>query len=184
MDRIFADFLAAQLDEGRALAAECDRLLLLPLPGPETAPSRYIARFTCRGLVRDPETREIREHDRFEVGILFPPDYLRTVRPYQIVTLLSPPHTWHPNACFPGICLGRMHPGTGIVELLYQAYEVLTYQRMTTVERDSLNPEACAWARRNRFRFPTDPRPLKRRPVARFEPVGADAPDPEEGGAA
>jgi hypothetical protein len=26
-----------------------------------------------------------------------------------------------------------------------------------------LNPDACRWARNNQHRFPTDPRPLKRR---------------------
>ncbi|MBN2491657.1 MAG: hypothetical protein JXQ29_12480 [Planctomycetes bacterium] len=179
-DAIFLDFLKAQLVAGLALAAESDLLMLLPLRGSGPFPDRYLARFTCRGLVCDPETRAVAEHDRFEVGIHFPPDYLRAVRPYQIVTLLAPPHAWHPNLRFPGMCLGRMHPGTGIVELVYQAYEVITYQKMTTLEHDALNPEACAWARRNTARFPIDRRPLKRKPVAQFESLAAD-PTPEGG---
>jgi hypothetical protein len=31
-------------------------------------------------------------------------------------------------------------------------------------EDDALNPDACAWTRRNAHRLPIDDRPLKRRP--------------------
>ena len=63
----------------------------------------------------------------------------------------------------PFICPGRIVPGMSLVDLLYQVYEILTYQKLTT--HDALNREAAAWARANQGRFPTDRRPLKRRPA-------------------
>jgi hypothetical protein len=49
------------------------------------------------------------------------------------------------------------------VELLFRTYDLLTWRNFTPREDDSFDRAACAWARRNLDRFPTDPRPLKRR---------------------
>ena len=160
--KIFDSFLKCQFEEGMALAQESDLLDLAP--SPEDPPDRYMVRFTCRGLVQA-EGGEVVEADYFMVGIRFPPDYLRRVEPFEVLTWLGPANVFHPNISdqAPIICVGRLSPGTGLVDLLYQVFEIVTYQRVTMREDDALNPVACAWARRNQDRFPIDHRPLKRR---------------------
>jgi hypothetical protein len=161
MDRIFESFLVRQHEEVMALASESDLLDLLPWGKPA---DRYIARFTCRGLVRH-APHSIVEFDRFEVGIRFGLDYLRLADPFRVLTWLGPREIWHPNiaATSPVICVGRLAPGTGLVDILYQVFEIITWNKVTMREDDALNREACQWARRNQHRFPVDRRPLKRR---------------------
>ncbi len=48
-DPIFRSFLLSSHDEAMALAASSDLLELEPLAG--SPPTRFIAHFTCRGLV-------------------------------------------------------------------------------------------------------------------------------------
>ena len=55
----------------------------------------------------------------------------------------------------------------GLIDILYQVHGILTYQNANMA--DFVNPEAAAWARENRSRFPIDSRPLKRREF-RLEP--------------
>jgi len=161
-DHVYHSFLEVQRQEGTALAAESDLLDLVPLPNPgRCIPVKYIARFHCKGLVQDPVTRRIEDHHGFDVGIWFPPNYLRHVDPLRIATLLEPRKAWHPNIYWPFICLGRLTPGTTLVDLVYQAFEVITYKKFTSREDDALNATACAWARRHMDRFPVDTRPLK-----------------------
>jgi hypothetical protein len=163
-DRIFNGFLARQFMEGTGLAAESDILALHAEPA--RPPQRYFARYRCRGLVKlDDGT--IREADAFAVGIYFPPDYLRAAHPLRVLTFLSPRNIFHPNISdrAPVICIGRLTPGTGLVDLCYQIYEIVTYQKFTLRENDALNHAACAWARHNQHRFPIDARPLKRRAI-------------------
>jgi hypothetical protein len=164
-DRIFEGFLQYQFEQGTKLASESDLLELIP--GPGQPPNRYLARFHCRGLVRL-ENGEISEADRFEVGISFLRDYLRRCDPFQVLTWLGPPNVFHPNIAERGaaICVGRLAPGTGIVDLLYQVFEIITYNKVTMREDDALHRAACAWARRNQHRFPIDRRPLKKRAAA------------------
>jgi hypothetical protein len=178
-DRIFETFLARQQDEGLALAAESDLVSLLPLGAPA---DRYVAEFRCRGLV-ERAPGEIAEADRFHVGIRFPADYLRTANPFQVLTLLGPRNVWHPNtaARASAICIGRLAPGTGLVDILYQLFEILTWRKVTMREDDALNSAACQWARGHRDRFPVDRRPLKRRPLTAriaetFDRSAADGP--------
>ncbi|MCP4896932.1 MAG: hypothetical protein GY906_08145 [bacterium] len=161
-DRVLNAFLDRQQEDGATLARQSDLLNLLPLAGSPT--QRYVATFNCRGLVRD-SGGEVRESDHFEVGIWFPPDYLRRAEPFQVLTWCGPRHVFHPNisATAPFICIGRLTPGTSLVDILYQSYEVITYQKVTMREDDALNKEACAWARRNQHRLPIDRRSLKRR---------------------
>jgi hypothetical protein len=170
-DRMLETFLRNQREEGLALSAASDLLELTPLD--DGSASRYVARFWCTGLVR-PRGGEIHEAAPFDVGIWFPPDYLRRAEPWQVLTWLGPREAFHPNISrrFPLICVGRIHRGMPLVDLLYQCYEVITYQKVTMREDDALNLEACAWARDNQHRFPIDRRPLKwRRPPA---PGGRD----------
>ena len=56
-----------------------------------------------------------------------------------------------------------MQPGTPLVDLIYQLYEIITYHNVEMRENNALNLEACSWARSNLDRFPIDRRPLRRR---------------------
>lgn len=162
-DRVLDAFLARQREEGMALAAQSDLLSLQPLENAD----RYLAEFRCTGLVeRGPGNVE--EANRFLVGIWFPSTYLREANPFHVLTWLAPRQVWHPNisAIHPVICIGRLAPGTALVDILYQVFEIVTWNKVTMREDDALNPAACQWARQHRDRFPVDRRPLKRRPWA------------------
>jgi len=164
-NKIHEGFLRRQYEEGMRLAEESDVLNLLPAGG--EPPDRYIVELRCKGLIRNREG-EIVVADRFAAGIRFPADYLRRAEPLQIVTWLAPFNVFHPNISPPVVCLGRVNPGTSLVEIVYQLHDIATYQKVTMREDDALNPAACAWARHNTHRFPIDRRPLKRR-VIQFE---------------
>lgn len=163
-DPILGAFLSRQHEEGMALARASDILELVPVPASPIPPMRYRAIFRCRGLVMDPVAGVV-SADRFEVGIRFPPDYLRHVRPMEVLCLLAPLNVWHPNVAFlaPFICAGRLLPGTRLADILYQLFEILTWNKFALA--DPLNADASQWARapQHLHRFPTDPRPLKRR---------------------
>jgi hypothetical protein len=168
MDNVFTGFLEDQMKEGMSLAARSELLTLLPAGG--TPPSRYVARFTCRGLVRV-RGGVVVEAECFEVGIWFPPDYLRRVNPLEVVSWLGPDDAYHPNiGPGPGnrifICVGNLSVGTSLVEILMQCFEIITYQKITMREDDAVNHEACAWARANQDRFPIDRRTLLGRTIA------------------
>jgi hypothetical protein len=160
-DAVFTSFLERQLDSGLRLTAESDLLDLVPMDG--TPPQRYIARFRCRGLVRTTDG-EVAEADDFCVGITFPEDYLRRADPSCVVTWLGPRNVFHPNISdrAPVVCVGRLSPGTELVDLLFQLFEMITWRKVTMREDDALNAAACVWARSHRDRFPVDTRPLKR----------------------
>jgi hypothetical protein len=162
MDKPLLGFLEHQYREAMAFAAESDLLDLEPLPG--SPPSRYLAHFTCTGLVH--AGSDIVEWNHFVVGIWFPSVYLRRVNPVQVVSWLAPNEIWHPNiggSPRPHICLGTIRPGSSLVDLLIQCWELITYHQCTMDENDALNWDACRWARHNTHRFPVDKRPLKRR---------------------
>ncbi len=161
-DRIYESFLERQCAEGVALSRSSD---LLELHVSSMVPPHFVAEFHLKGLVREGDG-EICEAGRFEVGIWFPQDYLRRADPFQMLRLFTP-HVWHPNVSreLPLICIGRLTPGTPLVDILYQLFDILTWQKYNPRENDSLNRAACAWARNNQQRFPIDARPLKRRPL-------------------
>ena len=159
-DKVFRGFLNQQLAQGMKLSEESDLLDLLPLAANSDPPDRYLAKFYCKGIVRS-EGGEIVEASEFHVGIWFPSDYLRHVRPFETLTWLHPFNAWHPNVLPPAICVGKIPAGTELVDLLYQAFEIITYN--TWASHDALNREAAQWARNNQHRFPIDRRPLKRR---------------------
>ena len=161
MDRILEAFLTRQFQEGMALARASDLVALEPVG--RLPPRKYIAHFRCTGLCRTPDG--IVPMTRAAVGIFFPDDYLRRTDPYQILMWLDPRNVWHPNISdrAPAVCLGRLGPGTRLTDILYQLFEIITYQRYST--HDALNTDAAAWARANQDRFPIDRRPLKRRAV-------------------
>jgi len=164
MDRIFESFLQRQYEDGMALAEGSDLLELYPVITDEgLPPQEYLARFRCKGLVRIEDVVE--EWDCFEVLIYFPSDYLRTANAFQVLSWTYPAQVFHPNisATSPFICIGRLAPGTSLVDILFQCWEIITFNKVTMREDDALNREACAWARTNQRSFPVDTRPLKRR---------------------
>lgn len=159
-DRILHAFLERQYRDGMALAAASDLLDLVPI-GPEP-PQRYVATFTCKGLVKAPDGAIV-EADRFVVGIWLPDDYLRAADPFAVLTWLGPRTIFHANVSdvAPFMCIGTLTPGTPLVDLLFRCFELITYNRVAP--HDALNRDASAWALRNMSRFPVDRRPLKRR---------------------
>jgi hypothetical protein len=159
-DPVFEGFLDRQYDEATALARSSDLFELIPLTG--RPPRAYVATFFCKGLV-EAAGGEVAEADRFQVGIQFPSDYLRFIDPAQVLMWLGPLHVFHPNIRPPFICVGRLAPGTSLVDLIYQVFEIITYQKVTMREDDALNLLACSWARDHQTRFPIDRRRLKRR---------------------
>lgn len=161
-DKIFESFLKRQYEEGMELARSSDLIELYPMGG--DPPNRYIAEFRCKGLVRAVGGDAV-EADHFEVGIWFPSDYLRRAEPFQVLTWLGPMDVFHPNISdkAPFICVGRLAPNTRLIDIVYQCFDIITYNKVTMREDDALNREACAWARKNQHRFPIDRRPLKRR---------------------
>ncbi len=172
MDAVLEGFLERQHEEIIALAAGSDRLTVQPLPD-QYPPSRYLVRFQCTGAVCDgaePQTADT----TFDLGIWLPNDYLRRANPAQVLTWLGPRSIWHPNiGPLPQrpsdpmfICVGRLVPGTPLVDLVYQCWEIITFSKVTMREDDALNRPACVWARANQARFPLDPRSLRR---AQFE---------------
>jgi hypothetical protein len=170
-DQIFESFLTQQQEEGLALAESSDLLDLFPQDGPPAR--RYLARFRCRGLVRH-DDGTIGEAERFEVGIQFPSDYLLRSHTAEVLVWLGPRRVFHPNISSeaPFICVGRLTPGTSLVDILYQCFEIITYHKVTMQESDALNRDACAWARNNQHRFPVDRRPLKRQMAVHHATTG------------
>ncbi len=159
-DPVLKAFLARQREDAAHLAAQSDRLDLVPVEG--RPPQRYIACFHARGLIQDEHGR-IAEAERFDVGIWLPDDYLRRAEVTRVLTYLGPHRRpWHPNIRPPLIC-AHLRPATPLVELLYVCHELWTWNLFATGD-DGLNPAASQWARRQSpGRFPVDRRPLKRR---------------------
>lgn len=171
-DRVMEAFLRRQLEDGLALAGESDIVRLLPMGG--EPPRAYIARFESIGLV-ETAAGQIERAETFDVGISFPPDYLRRADVREVLTYLGPHHRpWHPNIKPPLICV-RVLPGTQLVDLLYTCYELWTWRLYATGD-EGLNHAAAQWARRqDPERFPVDPRPLKRRTLnLEVEEIPAD----------
>jgi hypothetical protein len=158
VDRSFVGFLELQRQEGLRLAEASDVVDLLPL-----LPQKFVVGFNCLGFVRAADGA-VGVADRHEVGIYFPEDYLRRANFLEVLTWLGPVHAYHPNIHGPAmkICPGPLAPGTPLVDLIYQIFEVITCYRVNMREYDCLNPAACPWARVNQHRFPVDRRPLKR----------------------
>lgn len=168
MDLIYETFLHRQHEEGMALADSSDLLDLMGLPPGELAPRRYIASFSCTGLVRA-DDGSITRADRFDVGIWFPHDYVRRLPSegltFEVLRWLAPSNVFHPNISdrAPLVCIGQISGGTTLVDILFQLFEIITFNKVNM--GDGLNRDACAWARSHQAEFPVDRRVLKRRAV-------------------
>jgi hypothetical protein len=160
IDAILERFLEEQFATVSEFASSSDLMELSAVHG--RPPSRYLAHFFCKGLVLTSDG-QIAECDHFEVGIHLHAQYLRKVIVPLTITILEPLNVWHPNINGPLICVGHLLPGTELVSLLYQVYEIITFHNVTMKESDALNAAACKWARQNQSMFPLDRRPLKRR---------------------
>ena len=168
MSRIVEAFLTRQYEEALALEANSDLVKLVPLGGPPA--DRYVVHFSCRGLVRRPGG-EVETTDQFALGIWLSTEYLRFANPFEVVTWFSPDNVFHPNiGRAPNghvyLCPGHLTPGTPLLDIVQQCFEVITFQKVNLNEDNAMSPEACAWARQNQHRFPIDPRPLRRRVLA------------------
>jgi len=161
MDRIFTSWLMRQEADWADFAPKTDRVKVTPV-GVGAPCRKYVAEFDCGGLVRQSDGA-ITRAEEFVIGIYFGDDHLRRVEPMQLVWLLSPTNVWHPNIKAPTVCLGHLRPAVGLIEILNQAYSILTYQNVSP--GDCLNEEAASWSRAHRDQFPIDRRPLKRRDI-------------------
>lgn len=180
MDKICRSFLERQYQDALELDAASDLVTLVPLsrnfvgdltqparalaPG-EDPPQHYVARFRCKGTVR--VDGRIVECSDWSVGIWFPDDYIRSADSATSLTWLAPMEVYHPNIRPPFACLGKLEPGTDLVDIVYRLFDMIRMENVTTVEAESLNPESCSWARDKiaNGEFPIDKRPLKRRQI-------------------
>jgi hypothetical protein len=160
-DPVFTAFLGRQQEQAASLAAASDLVDVFPV-GPVPC-QRYILKFSCRGLIRG--KNGVEEANRFDLGIYFPADYLRRAQPGEVITWFGPLEAFHPNIRPPFLCPGHLKPGTSLVDIIYQCFEIITYQKVTMHEKNALNWEACGWARKNTARFPIDKRGLKRNAI-------------------
>jgi hypothetical protein len=156
-------FLRAQLEAAKELTERSDIVEVTPLEG--DPPERYIADFRCKSYARSGDSVHL--VDRVLVGIQLPENYLHVFEPQRVIAVLAPLNLWHPNVRGPLLCPGFLIPGTPLVDLVTQVYEVLTAHRITLAEQRALHPEVCSWARANRSSFPTERRPLRRQAHAR-----------------
>jgi len=123
-DRIFESFLQRQYEEGMVLSAGSDLLELFPAITEEGLPPQdYLARFRCQGLVKF--DGEICEWDCFDVLVYFPTDYIRRANAFQVLSWSYPAQVFHPNISdkSPFICVGRLAPGTSLVDILLRLVE-------------------------------------------------------------
>jgi hypothetical protein len=165
---IFRGFLERQQEDAAGIVSDVVRVH--PRPG-VALPQHYLAEFVCRSAVRDPRGRIIEDRRAHLVGIFFPDDYLRRAEVPQVLTWMEPLAIFHPNIAPPYICVGRLVPGTRLLDLLYQIYELITFFKVTAREDDALQKGACSWARANLHRFPLDQTPLRR--PTRLAPASA-----------
>jgi ubiquitin-protein ligase len=128
---------------------------------------RAMVEFNTTILVKGPD-QAICEKGPVLVGIRYHRELLSTpVVPWEIVTVLLPQYPFHPNISPTGsICLGHPPPAMPMMEILHMTWAALTFnvRVMDTVDWHGLNPEAAAYVRANKEKFPLTMRGL-------FEPV-------------
>jgi hypothetical protein len=159
-DKVLQAFLARQLEQGLALAAQSDVLKVTPIGG--MPPQHFLAEFHCRGAARMRSGEIVVSRRRHVVGVFFPDDYLRRAEVPQVLTWLAPANIASPHIAPPFICTGRINPGTPLVDLLYQIYEIIIFFRVRPREDDALSKWVCSWTRAHLADFPLDRTPLKR----------------------
>jgi hypothetical protein len=158
MDQVYERFLEENWRNAKELADASDILELVPFGNPR--PRAVVAQFNAACYIKTSSGIHVRKG--FTIGFRWPEHYLSVALPWEVMHFLAPAAVYHPNIRPPAICLGggALRPGTELRELLFRTYELVTYQRRSN-PADPLNPEACAWVRRNWPVKPADTRPLK-----------------------
>ena len=144
MDQVFQSFLENTAADAAALQRKSDIVALEPLP--PLPPSRYVCTFEVPYLRRLPTGVVEIHRGPVLCGIGFPEDYLRSTDPKLFLKVASivNPGFLHPNVLLGSVCLGSaFSPGTPIVALVWELFEIVTYRNCTVDERNALNPEAC-----------------------------------------
>ena len=154
-------FLKAQLPKALRLAEASEGRVEIQ-PEPADPPAAYMIHLHARGYVRDLSTGGIRLNEHWTFLVRFGEDYLRFVRPGEVVGLLAPfgrVEAWHPNLRGPLVCLG-VKPGMDIERIVWAIHDLITGHNFRA--EDPLNPAAAEWLRNNPSAFPADRRPLVR----------------------
>ena len=167
MDKILKRFLECNEAEAKELASKSQVLEIAALP--PSPSSTYVCEFRVPHLERTPEGHVTLVDGPVLVKIHFPEDYLRSADPrlgMRVVRLLGPREFIHPNVREGVVCLGyRFAPGTRIVLLINEIWEIVSYQNFNVDENDALNPEACRLLRAHPdLLAELEPKPLVRRP--------------------
>jgi hypothetical protein len=100
--------------------------------------------------------------------------------PWEIITVLAPAFPFHPNINAAGaLCLGHPAPGISLSQILHVSWAAVVFnlRLVNTVDWQGLNPEAAAYVRAHKERFPLTPMGLFE--AVPGEPIPAS---PEAGG--
>ena len=165
-DPVLSAFLENTKLEAIALVARSDVLTIVPL-GPGALSSGYVCEFSLPYLRRLPNGTVEVAPGPVLIGVRFPEDYLRSADPHLYVKVASviTPDLIHPNISGGMVCLGAsFSPGTSLTALLWELYDIVSYQNVTLDERNALNPEACRLLREHQQLLePLRPAPFLRR---------------------
>jgi hypothetical protein len=145
MDPVYLKFLENTYDEARRLAEKSDVLKLSPIP--PFPPGAYLCEFHVAHLRLLSDGTVRIEQGPVTAGVIFPEDYLRSTDPrlyLRVASALTPFDLLHPNVRGGVVCLGAAFaPGTSLTALLWELYEIVSYQNVTLDERNAMNPTAC-----------------------------------------
>lgn len=161
-------FMTDSLARVQRLVADSDIFTILAKAG--NPPSRYLCSLThIEHLVKSGDGLVQHSHDPIVFEIHLPPDYLYCTDGHlglKTVSLLTP--VFHPNVGGHALCLGdAFHPGTPVDEIVRMVYEVVSYQNVTSDERNAFNHEACRYFREHAEELKRlDIAPLRRRKIS------------------
>ena len=148
MDRVYEMFLentAANVEELRQKSDVVEVTAIPPFPA-----STYVCTFRVPHLCRLPVGTVAPQPGPVVCVIRFPEDYVRSVDPHLFMNVarIQTPGFLHPNVTGGRVCLGKaFKPGTPLVAVVWQLFEMVTYRNCTVDERNALNPEACRLVR-------------------------------------
>jgi hypothetical protein len=151
VDAVFYSFLENTYTEATALVQKSDVLKLFPIP--PLPPAAYLCEFTLSYLRRLPSGVVEVASGPILAGVRFPEDYLRSTDHHlylKVASILTFDFT-HPNVNGSMVCLGSQFAGgSPITALLFELYDIVSYQNVTLDEGNALNPEACRLLREHR----------------------------------
>lgn len=158
------EFLRTQYALLEQLCNDSDIVKIVKAPARTGQSRRFQIFFRAKGMVRESDGR-VHTADLAVIEVAIPEDYLVNFEGLRCITLCEPQNIFVPNANGPFLCTGHLAPGTPLVDLVYQLYEIYIGYNKNVNEADALNWDACQFARQNPHLYPTDRRPLKRRRV-------------------